>query len=151
MSYLIKGAAMKDLLSVIQVILLCFLAPAFAQSPGSDGSKDTNQRHHATNAIFNEIMSTLPLDMKAKVDSAGINSVAARHDQKQGTRNSMPGKSPMALPQGVTPGVLREEAIKGLPEEVRGQVEKAISDIDLMNQNRQIQFKEYEKKHLGPK
>jgi hypothetical protein len=151
MNYLSKGAAMKKVLSILRVVLLCLLAPAFAQSPGPDGSKDTNQRHHEANAIFNEIMSTLPLDMKAKVDSAAINSMDARHMQKPGTRNTIPGKSPIAPPQGAAAGVSREGAIKGLPEEVRGQVEKAISDIDLMNQDRQIQFKEYEKKHLGPK
>ena len=55
------------------------------QTTSSGNAKDTGRKQHATAAIFDEIMQTLPSDMKAKVDSA---SVCARSDAKKPDKGS---------------------------------------------------------------
>jgi hypothetical protein len=135
---------MKSVATIIQILLLCLLAPVAGQPSGTTVKGDTNQKQHAASAIFDEIMQTLPADMKAKVDSA---SEDVRADAKVQQKNP-------SAPRPLKPGLQeqsRDGAVSKLPEDVRSKVEKAISEIDLMNQDRQIQFKEYEKKHLGSK
>ena len=84
--------------------------------------------------------------MKAKVDSAGVEVKAdAKAQQKNSSSNALrPLKPALQEPS-------RDGAVSKLPDDVRDKVEKAISEIDRMNQDRQVQFKEYEKKHLGSK
>jgi hypothetical protein len=123
-------------------VLTQFVYTPFAQT----GTKDTNQKQAAA-SIFDEIMQTLPADMKAKVDSA---SMAPKADPKSPRKNNS-SANPQQSPKPGSQEINRETAVKELPVEVRGKVERAISEIDLMNQNRQIQFKEYEKKRLGNK
>jgi hypothetical protein len=135
---------MKTITSIFQILLLCLLAPVAGQSSGTTANGDTNQKQHAASAIFNEIMQTLPTDMKAKVDSA---SVDVKADAKAQQKNSSSNAPRPLKPNLQEPA--RDGAVSKLPEEMRGKVEKAISEIDLMNQNRQVQFKEYEKKRLG--
>jgi hypothetical protein len=92
-------------------------------------------------------MQTLPTDMKAKVDSA---SVTVKSDSKLSGKNGSGEAATPSSKQGPQVGD-RDAAVQQLPEDVRAKVEKAISDIDLMNQDRQIQFKDYEKNHQGSK
>jgi hypothetical protein len=137
---------MKSAANILQIILLCLLAPVAGQPSGTTAKGDTNQKQHAASDIFNEIMQSLPTDMKAKVDSAGVDVKAdAKAQQKNSSSNAArPLKPALQEPS-------RDGAVSKLPEDVRSKVEKAISEIDLMNQDRQIQFKEYEKKHPGSK
>jgi hypothetical protein len=137
---------MKSVANILQILLLCLLAPVAGQPSGTTAKGDTNQKQHAASDIFNEIMQSLPADMKAKVDSAGVDvKVDAKAQQKNSSSNApRPLKPALQEPS-------RDGAVNKLPEDVRSKVEKAISEIDLMNQDRQIQFKEYEKKHPGSK
>lgn len=124
--------------------MLCMVPHLFArQSPLGD-SNATDQKQRATSAIYNEIMLTLPRDMAAKVDSAAIRGKSGRTQQSSKNRPVAESSSSKSAIAGK-----RDGAVANLPEEVRDQVEKAIIDIDLMNKDRQIQFKEYEKKHQG--
>jgi hypothetical protein len=135
---------MKQKILTLQIALLCMLMPVFAQPSVPSDVRDTNRNRRAASAIFNDIMQTLPNAMKVKVDSAGMSRktecpvAASKGHGPANSRASGPASS-----------VRRDGAVKNLPVDVRGQVEKAIADIDLMNQNRQIQFKEYGKKHPG--
>jgi|GEM_PF-6852557 hypothetical protein len=131
---------------ISQIALVCLL-PVYAQSPNSGAAKDPNQKQHAAAAIFDEIMQTLPADMKAKVDSA---SVTVKDDSKSSGRNGSGTAAAHSSRSGPQSGD-RDAAVQQLPQDVRAKVEKAISDIDLMNQDRQIQFKDYEKNHQGGK
>ncbi|HUI92397.1 MAG TPA: hypothetical protein VLX68_09150 [Chitinivibrionales bacterium] len=135
---------MKYLAYILQILIVCLLAPVAGQPSGSSVKGDTNQKQHAASDIFNEIMQSLPADMKAKVDSAAADVKAdAKAQQKNQSSESQSSKG--------TGADSRDGAVNKLPAEMRDKVEKAISDMDLMNQNRQIQFKEYEKKRLGGK
>lgn len=136
---------MKAITRIFLITLVC-LVPVSGQVPSSDNAKDTGRKQHETAAIFDEIMQTLPLDMKAKVDSA---SVCARNDAKKQDKGSS-GNSLGPQKQASQPAD-RDGAVRQLPDDVRAKVEKAISEIDLMNQDRQIQFKDYEKKRPGGK
>jgi hypothetical protein len=123
--------------------MLCIMVPLFAQKLSGNDSKPADQKQRTASAIFDDIMLTLPGDMKAKVDSAASNRKCVRPSSASSVRAS--GDSRASNKAAAS----RENAVGTLPEEVRSQVEKAIIDNDLMNQNRQVQFKEYEKKHPG--
>jgi hypothetical protein len=137
---------MKQIIHTLQIALLCMLMPIVARQSVSSDTKDGSRKQRAVSAIFSDIMQTLPPGMKAKVDSASTNrknvrpAPSAQGPEPSGSRSSSEAAASR-----------RDGAIHNLPDDVRGQVEKAIVDIDLMNQNRQIQFKEYEKKHPGPR
>jgi hypothetical protein len=134
---------MKQIIKSLQVSFLCMLMLLFARPSSASDAKDTNLKQRAASAIFHDIMQTLPSDMKAKVDSAGMK-------KNERPMSSAKGRaSADSRASGQTSMSRRDAAVGNLPDDVRGQVEKAITDIDLMNQNRQIQFKEYEKKHPG--
>ena len=136
---------MKTLIRGILIPLL-FSLPAFPQTAASGNAKDTDARQHETAVLFDEIMQTLPSDMKAKVDSA---SACARSDAGRQEKGSSAAASAAQKQPALNND--RDAAVQKLPEDVRAKVEKAISDIDFMNQDRQIQFKDYEKKHQGGK
>jgi hypothetical protein len=136
---------MKTIKRIFLITLVC-LVPVSGQVPSSDNARDTGRKQQQTAAIFDEIMQTLPSDMKAKVDSA---SVCAKNDAKKQDKGS---SSTASGPQRQTPqSADRDAAVRQLPDDVRARVEKAMSDIDLMNQDRQIQFKDSERKHPGNK
>jgi hypothetical protein len=126
-----------------RLVLSCIFVPLFAYSAWSSDTKEVNRKQRATSEIFSDIMQTLPNNMKAKVDSASCarnnrNAAAAKANSASDSRTKVTT-------------VHRDGVVQNLPEDVRGKVEKAILDVDLMNQDRQVQFKEYEKKHPGRK
>jgi hypothetical protein len=131
--------------SMRQSLLWMFfiVAPLFAQQSSGNVSKPADQKQRAASAIFDDIMLTLPGDMKAKVDSAASSRKCVRPSSASDSKAS--GDSHASNKAAAS----RENAVGTLPDDVRSQVEKAIIDNDLMNQNRQVQFKEYEKKHPG--
>jgi hypothetical protein len=139
-----KGHHVKMIFKSALVSFLCVLFLAPAQPSRASDAKDTNQRQRAASAIFDDIMQTLPGDMKTKVDSAGVMTKNGRPVSASKAHAAADSRS-----SSQTSAMRRDEAAGSLPDDVRGQVEKAISDIDLMNQSRQIQFKEYEKRHPG--
>jgi hypothetical protein len=133
---------MKKTSHIFQISVLCLAALFVMPSLAQTDARDTNQKQRSASAIFDEIMQTLPADMKAKVDSASCES---RADVKSNAVKPQQSAKPASLQNN------RDGAVQELPEDVRGKVEKAISEIDLGNQNRQIQFKEFEKKRQGGK
>lgn len=138
---------MKQMIKGLQLSLLCMLCivvPLFAQQPASTGSGAADQKQRAASAIYDDIMLTLPGDMKARVDSAAVSGKCTR--PAPGSKSRAAGD---LRTSNKSAAAQRDGAVGSLPEDVRGQVEKAITDIDLMNQNRQVQFKEYEKKRPG--
>jgi hypothetical protein len=124
--------------------MLCMVPPLFARQDPLSDSNGMDQKQRVASAIFNEIMLTLPGDMKAKVDSASMSGKCAR--TQPSSKGSAAAESCSSTRNAAEK---RNSAVANLPEDVRNQVEKAITDIDLMNKDRQIQFKEYEKKHPG--
>jgi hypothetical protein len=135
---------MRQTILRIQIMVVGLLMLSVAHPATASEGNDTNLKQRAASAIFNDIMQTLPNTMKNKVDSAGM----SRKIEYRGSSSN--GHNPSnSQTSGRTSAERRDGAVKNLPDDVRGQVEKAIADIDLMNQNRQIQFKEYEKKHPG--
>ena len=138
---------MKSINNSLRFSLLCMLCmvPAlFARQNPLGDSNATDQKQRVASAIFNEIMLSLPGDMKAKVDSAAISGKCGRTQPSPKSRATAESSSAKR-----TAAEKRDGAVANLPDDVRDQVEKAIIDIDLMNKDRQIQFKEYEKKHPG--
>jgi len=135
---------MKLIVTILRTLLLCVLVPVLAHAASPSDSKALNQKQRATSVIFNDIMQTLPNTMKARVDSASTNIKNKRSASSADPKSTSDSRS-------VTSAARKDGAVQNLPEDVRGKVEKAIIDIDLMNQDRQVQFKEYEKKHPGSK
>jgi hypothetical protein len=141
---------MKQIKKSLQFFLLCMvclMTPLVAQSGDTPSQGAVDQKQRAASAIFDDIMLTLPGDMKAKVDSAAASGKSSRTARNVPcAKNDAAGQ---ARSSSNASADKRDGAVSGLPDDVRGQVEKAMTDIDLMNENRQVQFKEYEKKHPG--
>jgi Ni/Co efflux regulator RcnB len=130
---------MKNLYCIF-VAVAC-LMPSMTNGQTDGNNNDASQKQRKTSAIFDEIMQTLPNDMKAKVDSASTIKKKNAGGQTSSSSNSGNQKAPAAAN--------RDDALKQLPDDVRQRVEKAISDIDVSNQDRQILFKDSKKRSAG--
>jgi hypothetical protein len=113
---------------------------AFADD-GNSGKKDQkSDTLRKADAIFNEIMLSLPKDMKARIDSArtilnkkevaGAADSVKHADKPDNTTQEQKGKPP-------------EE----LPYELRQQIENAIREMDKRQNERVIELKEMKKRN----
>ncbi len=105
------------------------------------GKPAATETHAATakqdyDAIFSDILKSLPQDKRALVDSA--------HGAK--------GNAAVPAPGPVDPDAARKageakrsQALQALPPEVKARVDKAISDLDNRRKQKQAEFKELEK------
>jgi len=132
---------MKNMYYYISIAIVCLMTTlGNAQTTGN--THDASQKQRATSAIFDEIMQTLPSDQKTKVDSAST--IKRKNAGGQTSSASNSGNQKQA------PGAAdRDDALQQLPDDVRQRVEKAISDIDNSNQDRQILFKDSKKRSAG--
>lgn len=99
--------------------------------PSAD--KATDKQNY--DAIFSDILKSLPQDKRALVDSA--------HGAKG---NAAPATGP-ADPEAARKAgeAKRSQALQALPPEVKARVDKAISDLDNRRKQKQAEFKELEK------
>jgi len=100
-----------------------------AEAPAATAKQDYD-------AIFSDILKSLPQDKRALVDSA--------HGAK--------GNAAVPAPGPVDPDAARKageakrsQALQALPPEVKARVDKAISDLDNRRKQKQAEFKELEK------
>lgn len=101
-------------------------------------------RVKTTDKLFAEIMESLPGEAKARVDSAGSTVLQKSNQTKSKKEQARLEKSP--LPKNVKEGQLRDQRLEQLPEQLRLQVEKAISDIDKRREEKALEFKEINRK-----
>jgi hypothetical protein len=86
----------------------------------------------STDNIFNDIMQSLPADVKLKLDSVStVNNNANIVSRKNGPNTNKTYKG----------------QLDGLSDDMRIRVEKAMHEIDLQKQKRQLQFKETKRKN----
>jgi hypothetical protein len=131
---------MKNLYCVF--VAAAWLMPTMSLGQTAGDNNNASQKQRETSAIFEEIMQTLPSDMKAKVDSASATKKKNAVGQTSSASNSGNQKQASLAAD-------RNDALKQLPEDVRQRVEKAISDIDNSNQDREILFKDSKKRAVG--
>jgi hypothetical protein len=119
-------------------LTLCIAAAAWVSGASAQEAGADSQTHAQAEEIFDEIMQSLPGEMKARVDSASR------------IRESTP-RTPLAEPARPSSDqdalTARNHAINELPADVKARVEKTIAEIQQRTQQRQIEFKEMRKKH----
>ena len=109
--------------------------PAKPVTTESHPSADKAADKRNYDAIFSDILNSLPQDKRALVDSA--------HGAKG---NAVPATGP-ADPEAARKAgeTKRSQALQALPPEVKARVDKAISDLDNRRKQKQAEFKELEK------
>lgn len=120
---------MKNLNFLLIIIGAAFLCTAQDPSDVKNGGQEQQ-----IDKLFDQIMLTFPEDVKARVDAASCQKMAA--PLKTGDQNKSE--------ELVTPR--RDELINELPDEVRKQVEKTISEIETRRNEKAIQFRDYKRK-----
>lgn len=103
-----------------------------AQSPSAAGTESGSDAR--LDVLFDQIMETLPEEKRMKVDSAGTTRPdprAGSHDPLSGTRQIQEDHS---------------ERLRELPEELRIQVERVITDIEQRKEERKERFRESQRK-----
>ena len=124
----------KILISLISVV--CILTAAGAQTAGEETDGQQTQQKTRTDAIFAEILQSLPSEAMAEIDSAEKTTAQFQTMQQQ---------SPEEYEQR------KGDAMEQLPEQLRRQVEKAIDKIESGAQQRQMEFMEQKQKESAQK
>lgn len=124
---------MKNKKILIPCVTICSIAlTAMAQVPVKK-TEDNVQKELRTDEIFNDIMQSLPADIRSRVDSIKMT------PQKKGP-SSFQNKSPSEIQ------TMKNKNMENISQELRVKIEKAMKEIDLQKQKRQLQFKENNKK-----
>lgn len=107
-----------------------------APKPAATDTHPASSAKQNYDAIFSDILKSLPQDKRALVDSA--------HGAKGNAAVPAPGPadSDAARKAGEAK---RSQALQALPPEVKARVDKAISDLDNRRKQKQAEFKELEK------
>jgi hypothetical protein len=110
-----------------------------ARKPAASGSQAAPAKPASPkqdyDAIFSDILKSLPQDKRALVDSA--------HGAKG---NAAPAAGPADPDAARKAGeAKRSQALQTLPPEVKARVDKAITDLDNRRKQKQAEFKELEK------
>ncbi len=128
--YIITGG------TVLIGLLLCQLV--LADDPNTKKeSEGTRENPVVIEDIFQEIMLTIPADVKSDLESA--KKVRNGTVTKEGTAEQIQNN-------GVADHIQNDQRFRELPEQVRQQVEKTIVEIDKTREERELQFKEMKKK-----
>ncbi len=127
---------MNTKLRITSLVVVCVCVLAYAEGPAGGETADIQ-----TDAIFDEILQSLPTEAKEQVDSAKRTSAATESAPVSSQSQEM---SAERLRQ-------REQALEELPEELRNQVEKAIGQIESAAEQRQMEFKERKSERTGQK
>lgn len=118
------------------IMVCCLFICNFTVSVGA-GQSELNKNNTiveektATDNIFKDIMQSLPENVKNKLDSL----------------KSKPGDRKLSVPDKSTINRLNDQRRSDLSQDLRLKVEKAMKEIDLQQQKRQLQFKESKKKN----
>lgn len=124
----------KILAAAIGVLLGCALALADEPAGGEVPEVETD-------AIFEEIIRSLPREARQQVDSAKAAGAASESTPVSSQTQELTTERSRE----------RQRALEELPEELRRQVEKAIGEIEAATERRQLQFKERVKERSGQK
>jgi hypothetical protein len=133
-----KLLALKILLSCL--VLVRFAAaqdkPVAAESASQSKAKaaEPSANRKAYDALYSDIIKTLPQDGKSKIDSA--RGREAKPDSKQS------GKSRSAEELKKEAFEKRKRELEDLPPEVKARVDKVMSDLDNRRKDKQAEFKE---------
>ncbi len=115
--------------AVMIIAVFSFFAASYGQ--------DTQAKQPAVEDIFQDIMLTLPSDVKTDVDSVKTNKPVVNMNNNEQVKNSN---------EKIRDQIQKDKRLQELPENVRDQVEKAIIEIDRNLEERVLEFKEMKKK-----
>lgn len=126
--------------TVIMIGLALSLSPFILKAGEPDDVKDKNAdaqtgRPVVIEDIFKDIIQTLPSNVKADLDSL-------RKVQEKGNKNQVHKVDTQKIAEQIS----MDKRMKDLPENVRKQVEMAIQEIEKNREERELQFKEMQKK-----
>jgi hypothetical protein len=116
-----------------------------ASSPPAAGEPQASSAKREYDAIFSDILTSLPQEKRALVDSAhGAkgNPVATAASADPGKGKPTEAEKDKARKEAEAK---RSQALQTLPPEVKARVDKAISDLDNRRKEKQAEFKELNK------
>ena len=123
---------------ILRTVLFCILAGWFGTGTVSAQDIGDSNRQGADgkrlDLLFDQIMRTLPEGARSKVDSAAT--------VKVDRRSTVPAT---AAPDKLNAGDAAQprERLNDLPDELKAQVERAISDMEQRKEERKAQFREF--------
>ena len=126
--------------SMITIVFLVLSAAAGSFAGGEKASEQKNALRNA-DAIYNEIMLSLPPEMKARIDSSRSSQKAGRAE----TTNADSAKRALDLQEKAREQKARY--LEELPLELRQQVEKAMQEMEQRQKERELEFKEMKQGH----
>lgn len=132
-----NAALMKTLLAGLMLSGLAAAqdgAPAEDSSPKTQSKAEAPAKRQAYDALYSDIIRTLPQEGKSKVDSAR---------GRERKPEAKPGK-PVPDPEELKRNALekRKRELDELPPDVKARVDKALSDLDSRRREKQTEFKE---------
>jgi|GEM_PF-2307085 len=132
---------MSNIQTVTRVIMISLVLFPFilkAEQPGekNDGKAEIqDKRPVVIEDIFKDILQTLPSNVKADLDSL-------KKGQTKETKSTVKKVDTEKIAEQIN----QDKRMKDLPENIRKQVEQAIQDIEKNREERELQFKEMQKK-----
>ena len=132
-----NAAVMKSLLAGLMWTGLAIAQEGSAAgdtSPKNQPKADAPAKREAYDALYSDIIRTLPQEGKSKVDSARV---------RERKPESKPGKE-APDPEELKRNALekRKRELDELPADVKARVDKALSDLDSRRREKQTEFKE---------
>ena len=124
--------------TTLPLFFSALLIPVVLIQPLQAQSHDTGTKHDSDSrleVLFDQIMETLPEEKRSRVDSAGNTRPEQRPDLSETVSGNRSGD--------ITPTSAR---LKQLPQELRVQVERVISDIEQRKEERKERFRESQRK-----
>lgn len=122
---------MKTFIMVCCLFICNFTVSVSAGQSELNKNNTIVEEKTATDNIFKDIMQSLPENVKNKLDSL----------------KSKPVDRKLSVPDKSTINRLNDQRRSDLSQDLRLKVEKAMKEIDLQQQKRQLQFKESKKKN----
>jgi hypothetical protein len=116
--------------------------PVFAEGDGDRKSSPKNDTLKKVDAIFNEIMLSLPQEMKAKIDSARI-----RSDEKKNVTGAEDSAKQAAGGLEKSTQEQKNRLTEELSKELRLQIENAIQEMEKRKNDRDVELKEMRRGH----
>jgi hypothetical protein len=116
--------------------------PVFAEGDGDWKNSPKNDTLKKVDAIFNEIMLSLPQEMKAKIDSARI-----RSDEKKNVTGAEDSAKQAAEGLEKSAQEQKNRLTEELSKELRLQIENAIQEMEKRKNDRDVELKEMRRGH----
>jgi DNA integrity scanning protein DisA with diadenylate cyclase activity len=127
--------AIEDMIMKTCFLILSGVALFGCTALVSAGEGDTRTMPKA-DAIYNDIMATLPVEMKARIDSSKTSSAMNGHAQ------AMADSTASVRQRQVKAAEEKAKRLEGLPDELRVQVEKAMQEMEKRQMERKMEFKD---------